>query len=41
VLMPKYLPTEDNAADMLTKAVVKPKVEKFRDIMGLKEYCPS
>ena len=29
VLMPKYLPTEDNAADMLTKALVKPKVEKF------------
>ncbi|KIK63247.1 hypothetical protein GYMLUDRAFT_163666 [Collybiopsis luxurians FD-317 M1] len=35
VLMPKYLPIEDNAADMLTKALVKPKVEKFRQMMGL------
>ena len=31
----QYLPTEDNAADMLTKALAKPKVEKFRSIMGL------
>ena len=37
ILMPKYLPTEDNAADMLTKALVKPKVEKFRRMMGLIE----
>ncbi|KIK69843.1 hypothetical protein GYMLUDRAFT_150841 [Collybiopsis luxurians FD-317 M1] len=29
VLMPKYLLTKDNAADILTKALVKPKVEKF------------
>ena len=35
VIMPKYLPTEDNAADMLTKALVKPKVQKFRQMMGL------
>ena len=35
VIEPKYLPTDDNAADMLTKALAKPKVEKFRSIMGL------
>ena len=35
IIEPKYLPTEDNAADILTKALVKPKVEKFRKIMGL------
>ena len=35
VIEPKYLPTEDNAADILTKALAKPKVEKFRRIMGL------
>ena len=35
VFEPQYLPTEDNAADMLTKALAKPKVEKFRSIMGL------
>lgn len=35
VLMPMYIPTEDNAADMLTKSLVKPKVELFRGMMGL------
>ena len=37
VLMPVYLPTEDNAADMLTKSLTKPKVEQFREIMGVVE----
>ena len=40
IFMPKYLPTEDNGADMLTKALVKPKVEKFRSMMGLVNSNP-
>ena len=35
--MPVYLPTEDNAADILTKSLTKPKVEQFRSIMGVLE----
>ena len=35
VMMPTYLASEDNAADMLTKPLGKPKVEKFREMMGL------
>jgi hypothetical protein len=34
-IAPSYLPTEDNPADMLTKALSKPKVEKFRSLIGL------
>jgi hypothetical protein len=34
-IAPSYLPTEDNPADLLTKALVKPKVEKFRSLIGL------
>lgn len=41
VIEPKYLPTEDNAADMLTKALAKPKVEKFRRIMGFVDRSPT
>lgn len=32
---PNYLPTEDMPADLLTKALPKPQVEKLRELMGL------
>ena len=32
---PKFVPTEDNPADLLTKPLTKPKVEHFRSEMGL------
>ena len=34
-ITPEYLPTDENAADLLTKSLTKPKVEKFRKEMGL------
>ncbi|GAW10472.1 effector candidate partial [Lentinula edodes] len=34
-LAPSYLPTEDNPADLLTKALAIPKVDKFRTMIGL------
>ena len=35
VITPAHLPTEDMPADLLTKPLAKPKVEKFRMLMGL------
>jgi hypothetical protein len=35
VIAPTYLPTDENAADLLTKPLSKPKVEKMRKMMGL------
>ena len=35
VIAPAHLPTEEMPADLLTKPLAKPKVEKFRGIMGL------
>ena len=35
VIAPTYLPTDENAADLLTKPLSKPKVEKLREMMGL------
>ena len=35
MIVPEYLPTDENAADMLTKALGRPKVEEFRKGMGL------
>ena len=34
-LVPKFVPTEENAADLLTKPLAKPKVEHFREQLGL------
>jgi hypothetical protein len=34
-LMPHYLRTTDMPADLLTKALTKPQVEKLRGLMGL------
>jgi hypothetical protein len=35
IVTPVHLCTEDMPADMLTKAVAKPKAEKFRKLMGI------
>ena len=35
VIAPTYLPTDENAADILTKPLKKPKVVKMREMMGL------
>ena len=35
VIAPTYLPTDENAADLLTKPLSKPKVEELRKMMGL------
>ena len=35
VITPAHVPTEDMPADLLTKPLAKPKVEKFRMLMGL------
>ena len=32
---PKFVPTEDNPADLLTKPLTKPKAEHFRREVGL------
>jgi hypothetical protein len=37
VLTPRYLPTDEMAADMLTKALGRVKLEKFRKEVGLNE----
>ncbi|GLB42956.1 putative reverse transcriptase (RNA-dependent DNA polymerase) [Lyophyllum shimeji] len=37
-IAPLHLPTEEMPADLLTKALPKPKVEKFRRMIGLVEY---
>jgi hypothetical protein len=34
-IQPLYLPTEDMPADLLTKPLAKPQVEKLRAVMGL------
>ena len=34
-LAPKFVPTQDNPADLLTKPPAKPKVEHSRECMGL------
>ena len=34
-LAPKFVPTQDNPADLPTKPLAKPKVEHFRECMGL------
>ena len=35
VIKPVFVPTEDMAADMLTKSLMRPYVEKCRKLMGL------
>ena len=35
VIKPTFVPTEDMAADMLTKPLMRPYVEKCRKLMGL------
>jgi hypothetical protein len=37
VMMPHYLQTKDMPADMLTKALTKPQVEKLQGLMKLEE----
>ena len=34
-IQPMYMQTDDMPADLLTKSLPKPKVEKLQDIMGL------
>jgi hypothetical protein len=34
-IKPEYVPTQEMAADMLTKSLPKPAIEKFRRMMGL------
>ena len=35
VIKPSFVPTEDMVADMLTKPLMRPYVEKCRKLMGL------
>ena len=35
IVKPVFVPTEDMAADILTKSLMRPYVEKCRKLMGL------
>jgi hypothetical protein len=35
VITPLYVPTEEMPADLLTKALAKVKVDRFRKMMGI------
>ncbi len=36
IMQPEYVPTEDNVTDICTKSLMRPKHEKFSQMLGMR-----